>query len=119
MFLVQGPALGVIALSGNPFVVGAMIAVEASAAFVWNVLTFALRQTLIPEGLLGRVTSASRLVGVGSGALGALIGGLLARELGLTAPFWFAAAVTLAVAFASLPFVNNRAVAEARAASSP
>jgi predicted MFS family arabinose efflux permease len=119
VFLVQGPALGVIALSGNPFVVGAMIAVEASAAFVWNVLTFALRQTLIPEGLLGRVTSASRLVGVGSGALGALIGGLLARELGLTAPFWFAAAVTLAVAFASLPFVNNRAVAEARAPSSP
>jgi len=119
VFLVQGPALGVIALSGNPFVVGAMIAVEASAAFVWNVLTFALRQTLIPEGLLGRVTSASRLVGVGSGALGALIGGLLARELGLTAPFWFAAAVTLAVAFASRPFVNNRAVAEARAPSSP
>jgi predicted MFS family arabinose efflux permease len=119
VLLVQGPAFAVIALSGNPFVVGAMIAVEALAAFVWNVLTFALRQTLIPEGLLGRVTSAYRLVGVGSGALGAVIGGLLARELGLTAPFWFAAAVTLAVAFASLPFVNNRAVAEARAVSGP
>jgi len=119
VLLAQGPAFAVIALSGNPFVVGAMIAVEALGAFVWNVLTFALRQTLIPEGLLGRVSSAYRLVGVGSGALGAVIGGLLARELGLTAPFWFAAAVTLAVAFASLHFVNNRAVAEARAASSP
>jgi MFS family permease len=93
--------------------------VEALAAFVWNVLTFALRQTLIPEGLLGRVTSAYRLVGVGSGAIGAVVGGLLAREFGLTAPYWFAAAVTLTVAFASLPFVNNRAVAEARAASDP
>lgn len=119
VLLVQGPAFAVIALSGNPFVVGAMVAVEALAAFVWNVLTFALRQTLIPEGLLGRVTSAYRLVGVGSGALGAVVGGLLAREFGLTAPYWFAAAVTLTVAFASLPFVNNRAVAEARAASDP
>ena len=119
VLLVQGPAFAVIALSGNPFVVGAMVAVEALAAFVWNVLTFALRQTLIPEGLLGRVTSAYRLVGVGSGALGAVVGGLLAREFGLTAPYWFAAAVTLTVAFASLTFVNNRAVAEARAASDP
>jgi MFS family permease len=119
VLLVQGPAFAVIALSGNPFVVGAMVAVEALAAFVWNVLTFALRQTLIPEGLLGRVTSAYRLVGVGSGALGAVVGGLLAREFGLTAPYWFAAAVTLTVAFTSLPFVNNRAVAEARAASDP
>lgn len=119
VLLVQGPAFAVIALSGNPFVVGAMVAVEALAAFVWNVLTFALRQTLIPEGLLGRVISAYRLVGVGSGAMGAVVGGLLAREFGLTAPYWFAAAVTLTVAFASLPFVNNRAVAEARAASDP
>ena len=119
VLLVQGPAFAVIALSGNPFVVGAMVAVEALAAFVWNVLTFALRQTLIPEGLLGRVISAYRLVGVGSGAMGAVVGGLLAREFGLTAPYWFAAAVTLTAAFASLPFVNNRAVAEARAASDP
>jgi predicted MFS family arabinose efflux permease len=119
VLLVQGPAFAVIALSGNPFVVGAMVTVEALGAFVWNVLTFALCQTLIPESLLGRVSSAYRLVGVGSGALGAVVGGLLARELGLTAPFWFAAAVTLAVAFASLPFVNNRAITEARAASRP
>jgi predicted MFS family arabinose efflux permease len=55
------------------------------------------------------------LIGVGSGAIGALTGGLLARELGLTAPFWFAAAMMAVVAFASLPFVHNRTVAEAPA----
>jgi predicted MFS family arabinose efflux permease len=113
--LLQGPTFAVIALSGNPYVVGAMVAVDGLTAFAWNVLTFALRQVLIPDALLGRVTSVYRLVGVGSGAVGALIGGLLARELGLTAPFWFAAAVMAVVAFASLPFVNNRTVAEARA----
>ncbi len=113
--LLQGPTFAVIALSGNPFVVGAMVAVDGLTAYAWNVLTFALRQVLIPDALLGRVTSVYRLVGVGSGAVGALIGGLLARELGLTAPFWFAAAVMAVVAFASLPFVNNRTVAQARA----
>jgi MFS family permease len=112
--LLQGPAFAAIALSGNPFVVGAMLAVNGLVAFAWNVLTFALRQALIPDILLGRVTSVYRLLGVGSGAIGALIGGFLARELGLTAPFWFAAAVMTVVAFASLPFVNNRTVAEAR-----
>ena len=112
--LLQGPVFAVIALSGNPFIVGAMIALEGVVAFVWNVLTFALRQVLVPDELLGRVTSVYRLLGVGSGAFGALIGGLLARELGLVAPFWFAAAVMTVVAVASLPFVNNRTVDEVR-----
>ena len=116
---IQGPAFAVIALSGNPFLVGAMIAVDGFVAFVWNVLTFALRQSLIPEALLGRVGSAYRLVGVGSGAVGALVGGFLARGFGLAAPFWFAAAVLTIAAFASLPIVNNRTVAEARSTGGP
>lgn len=115
--LVEGLAFAAVALSDEPLFVGAMIAVDGFAAFVWNVLTFALRQSLIPEDLLGRVGSAYQLVGVGSGAVGALAGGFLAR--GLTAPFWFAAAVMTVATFVSLPVVNNRAVAEARDASSP
>jgi predicted MFS family arabinose efflux permease len=115
--LLQGPAFAALALSSNPLVAGAMLTVDGFIAFAWNVLTFALRQALVPDVLLGRVTSVYRLVGVGSGAIGALIGGFLARQLGLTAPFWFAAAVMAVVAFASLPFVNNRTVAEARGES--
>ena len=63
------------------------------------------------------MTSVYRLIGVGSGAFGALIGGLLARNFGLAAPYWFAAVVMIIVAFASLRFVNNRTVAEARGAA--
>jgi predicted MFS family arabinose efflux permease len=114
VMFIQAPAFAVIAMSGNPLVVGAMIAVDGFVAFAWNVLTFALRQTLIPENLLGRVTSVYRLIGVGSGALGALIGGFLAKHLGLPAPFWFSAAVMIVVALISLPLVNNRTVSEAR-----
>ena len=112
--LIQAPAFAVIAASGNPLVVGAMLAVDGFVAFAWNVLTFALRQTLIPENLLGRVTSVYRLIGVGSGAVGALVGGFLARSFGLPAPYYFSAAVMIVVALASLSFVNNRTVAEAR-----
>ena len=56
---------------------------------------------------------------MGSGAVGALVGGFLARGFGLAAPFWFAAAALTIAAFASLPIVNNRTVAEARHASGP
>jgi MFS family permease len=115
--LIEGPTFAAIGLSGNPFVVGALLALDGLVAFAWNVLTFALRQVLIPDVLLGRVTSVYRLVGVGSGAIGALVGGLLARELSLAAPFWFCAVLMTVVALASLPFVNNRTVAEARAGS--
>lgn len=114
VMLVEGLAFAAIALSDDPYFVGAMIAVDGFAAFVWNVLTFALRQSLIPSHLLGRVGSAYRLIGVGAGAIGALTGGLLAKSFGLAAPFWFAAALMTLVALASLPFVNNRSVAEAR-----
>lgn len=112
--VIEGLAFAAIAASKNPLFVGVMFALDGFAAFVWNVLTFALRQTLVPEALLGRVGSAYRLVGVGSGAGGALAGGFLARSLGLSAPFWFAAAVMLLTAAISLPFVNNRTVSDAR-----
>lgn len=117
VMLLQGPAFAVVALSESPIVAGAMMAVDGFVALAWNVLTFSLRQTLIPDRLLGRVTSVYRLVGVGGAAFGALIGGLLARGFGLDAPFWFAATVMIVVALASVPFVNNRTVAEARGAA--
>ena len=46
--------------------------------------------------------------------MGALLGGFLARCFGLTAPFWFAAVLAIMLLL-TLPSVNNRTVAEARA----
>ena len=88
--LIEAGSTGVIALSGNPIVVGAMLALFGFHAIVWNVITISLRQQIIPERLLGRVNSAYRLLGLGGMSVGALLGGLLARGFGLTAPFWFA-----------------------------
>jgi MFS family permease len=57
-----------------------------------------LRQTAVPEKLLGRVNSVYNTFAMGGFALGSLAGGLLARRFGLTAPFWIAAAVLAVVA---------------------
>jgi MFS family permease len=45
-------------------------------------------QELTPTRLRGRVESAYRFIESGAAAPGALVGGLLAAQLGLTAPFW-------------------------------
>ena len=54
---------------------------------LWNVITVALRQGVIPDELLGRVNSVYRLVAYGTMPVGALLGGALARALGIRAPF--------------------------------
>ena len=51
------------------------------------------------------------------GALGSLLGGILARSFGLRSPFVVAGVVIPVVALACLPAVNTRTVAEARAAA--
>ena len=78
-------------------------------------ITVPFRQAVVPEYIFGRVNSVYRLLGWGSISVGALLGGFLARSFGLTAPFWFAAAVLAIMLLLTLPSVNNRAVAEARA----
>ena len=55
--------------------------VEMFFAVLWNVITVSLRQTIIPDRLLGRVNSVYRFFGWGAIPLGALIGGALAAGL--------------------------------------
>ncbi len=116
--LVSAAALAGIALTTNPFVVGAMFLVSGVSAVVWNVITVSLRQSVIPERLFGRVNSTYRLLGWGGMSLGALLGGLLAGALSLTAPMWFGAAVLVAMYLIVLPSVNNRTVALMRTKTS-
>lgn len=115
--LISAAASAGIALTANPFVVGAMFLLTGVVAVVWNVVTVSLRQSIIPERLFGRVNSAYRLLGWGGMSLGALAGGVLAGIFGLTAPMWFGAAILVIMFLVVLPKVNNRTVAEARAES--
>jgi predicted MFS family arabinose efflux permease len=59
-------------------------------AVVWSVITRSVRQREVPADLRGRVNSVYLLLSIGGSALGALAGGVVARDLGVTAPFWMA-----------------------------
>src|SRR6185436_13172235 len=58
-------------------------------AFVWGTTSTVVRQRAVPDALLGRVTGVYTVGLVGGIVIGTPIGGLLAREFGITAPFWF------------------------------
>ena len=58
---------------------------------VWNTVTVSLRQRIVPANLFGRVNSAYRWLVWGSISIGAALGGLVAREFGLRAPFFIGA----------------------------
>ncbi|MFC4014272.1 MFS transporter [Nonomuraea purpurea] len=73
-------------LTTSAFVAALGLAITSGAFGVWAVVARTLRQRLTPSELLGRVSSASMTTVMGAAPLGALAGGLLAAEWGLTAP---------------------------------
>jgi len=58
-----------------------LFGVEALFGILWNVITVSLRQTIIPEQLLGRVNSVYRFFAWGMMPIGAAIGGVLVYVL--------------------------------------
>jgi predicted MFS family arabinose efflux permease len=79
----------VLAISTQSVVVLGMFVVFGGHAFVWGTTSTAVRQRAVPDELLGRVTGAySMAIQLGI-VIGTPIGGLLARQFGITAPFWF------------------------------
>lgn len=113
--LISAVVIGAVALTESAFVVWAVFLLIGLTGVVWNVITVSFRQAVVPQEIFGRVNSVYRLLGWGGISVGALLGGLLARSFGLTAPFWFAAAALAIMFLLTLPLVNNRTVAQARA----
>lgn len=79
-----------LALTSSPAVaLGTMMLIFGAHAYVWNTTATLIRQRAVPDAFLGRVAGVY-LVGVFGGmVVETPIGGLPARELGTTAPFWF------------------------------
>ena len=107
----------IIAITSSPVVVGLAFAIEGVITVVWNVITVSMRQSIIPDRLLGRVNSVYRLLGWGMMPIGAAIGGFLASTYGLRAPYFAAATVLGTMTIIAIPFINNRTIAEAKAAA--
>lgn len=111
--VLQAGMIFVFGLNSNPWLAGLLMALFGFLIVAWNVVSVSLRQTLTPDPLRGRVSSAARMVSWGTQPLGAVMGGLLASAFGLRAPFFVAAAAWLLMAFVTLPIVNNRTIRDA------
>ena len=114
----SGPSLWVTLLGGGFIsvaigassywpVVWVLFAIFTYTAVLWNVITVSLRQTVIPDELLGRVNSVYRFFAWGTMPIGALLAGAIVslgeiattRELALRLP-WYVAGVAHFVLFA-------------------
>jgi MFS family permease len=92
-------------------------------AVLWNVITVSLRQTIIPDRLLGRVNSVYRFFGWGAIPLGAVIGGVivvaldgpLSREWALRAVWIIPGVAQLVVAAFAMPKLTTAKLDAARA----
>jgi MFS family permease len=82
-----------LALTSNPWVAGATMAVFGVHAIVWGTVATTARQRATPSALLGRVGSVYQLASVSGSVLGALLGGFVATRFGLLVPFWLAFAL--------------------------
>lgn len=102
---VQAVVWTLVAASTSPYAVGALLTVGWCTAAVATVVTTSLRQELVPDELLGRVTSVFRLLSFGSMPLGALCAGFLVAAAGTTAPYWTAAVLLAVLALLTAPVV--------------
>ena len=92
-----------------------LMLVEGLALGIFNVIGRSLRQILTPDRLMGRVTSGFRMLSYGMGAVGAVVGGLLADAFGLRVPFVAGGLAVVIVSVAMGLWVNERTIAQAQA----
>ncbi len=103
-----------------PVVVASFLAVSY-VGVVWNVVTVALRQRLIPDHLLGRVNSVYRFFGWGMMPIGSVVGGVLVvalepslgREWALRALFLVIGAAHVLVAAYVAPRLSTAKIEQA------
>ncbi|CAN5213501.1 MFS transporter [soil metagenome] len=80
----------ILALATDPRVALPIFFVFGAHAFVWGTTSITVRQRAVPIDLQGRVGSVNLVGGFGGLVVGSAIGGLLAQQWGVAAPFWFA-----------------------------
>lgn len=98
------------ALTTSPWAAYPLMFFFGLYAFVWGTLSQAVRQRAVPQEFQGRVGSVYMICVMGGMLLGSLLGGLIAGQWGLTAPWWFAfagAGITLAIVWRSLGHIAH------------
>lgn len=109
-------------LTSSFWVFWTMGVILAASSVLWNVITVSLRQSLIPDRILGRVNSVYRFLGWGMMPVGAALGGavvaiaqpLVGRVWALRWPFLVAALINVFLFIYALPRLNSTRIDEAK-----
>ena len=126
--LLSGGAAGVIVGFASSWVlVMVVFGLSSMLGVGWNVITVSLRQSIIPDHLLGRVNSVYRFFGWGMMPIGALAGGLLmaavesvgSRSLALRSPWLVTGIAQLVLLAVAAPRLTTARIEEARRAAGP
>jgi MFS family permease len=112
----------IIGVATRWWVVYVLFAVLVMTAILWNVITVSLRQTIIPDELLGRVNSVYRFFGWGMMPIGSLIGGLIvvlgegvmSRSMALRLPYFVVAVAYVLLLMYAAPRLTTQKIEAAR-----
>jgi MFS family permease len=121
--LVSAATLVVSGVTSSFWVFWSMGLIMSISVVLWNVITVSLRQSLIPDRILGRVNSVYRFLGWGMMPIGSALGGVvvaavqpaLGREWALRSPYIVAAVITLGLFVYAWPRLNSARIEEAKA----
>lgn len=119
--LIQGGAIagGAAAIAAglldSPFAFAALMFVLTAAAAAVSIVVSALRQSIVPNELLGRVHATFRVFSYGAIPLGAILGGWLADAFGLRVPFLVGGAIVVLAGIVIGRWVDDEAIGRARA----
>ena len=96
--------------TSSPYAAYPLMFFFGAYAFVWGTLSNAVRQRAVPTEFQGRVGSVYMLCVMGGMLIGSLLGGLIAQQWGVAAPWWFAFAgsgLTLALVWRQLGHIAH------------
>ena len=100
-----------LAVTRNVWLAGVIVGVLGLHLVTFSTINATLRQSLPPADMIGRVHSAYRLLSSGGLLAGAALGGVCARLLGLTSPFWLGAAGVAVLAVCTWRVLSNEIMA--------
>ena len=96
------------ALTSEPLVVGAGFFVAGVAVMAWNITNVSLRQSVLPEQLMGRVHATHRFMANAAGLLGAATAGAVGQAFGIRAAFAIGAGIVLLGVLGRLIVTDDR-----------
>jgi predicted MFS family arabinose efflux permease len=79
-----------LALTTSAWLASVIFFVFGAHAFIWGTTSMTVRQRAVPTALQGRVSSVNLVATFGGLVVGSALGGVIAQQFGVTAPFWFA-----------------------------